>query len=161
MTAAVAPTEAPKVETTPTPIPPTPTPLQVATAPRIVSQPLGNKEQWMTAAGITQSDWQYVDYVIAGKPDEKIDGEGGWNGTQRWNTKGSGAYGLCQSLPASKMASAGADYMTNPVTQLKWCNGYAHDRYGGWVAAWTFRKCVGRCWQPVWQRYQIKDHTWW
>ena len=43
--------------------------------------------------------------------------------------------GLCQSMPAHKMRSAGADYMTNPVTQLRWCNWYAHWRYGGWQEA--------------------------
>jgi hypothetical protein len=35
------------------------------------------------------------------------------------------------------MASAGADWATNPVTQLKWCNGYAVGRYGSWGAAYN------------------------
>lgn len=42
----------------------------------------------------------------------------------------SGAYGLPQSLPGSKMASAGADWATNPVTQLRWQLGYADETYG-------------------------------
>jgi hypothetical protein len=50
----------------------------------------------------------------------------------------SGAHGVCQSLPANKMASAGADYLTNPVTQFRWCNGYALSRYGSWAAAVSF-----------------------
>ena len=50
----------------------------------------------------------------------------------------SGAYGLCQALPATKMASAGADWRDNPVTQLKWCHGYAIGRYGTWRAAYNF-----------------------
>ena len=41
-----------------------------------------------------------------------------------WNYQGSGAYGIPQALPASKMASAGADYMTNPATEIRWGLGY-------------------------------------
>ena len=41
----------------------------------------------------------------------------------------SGAYGVCQSLPASKMATFGTDYLTNPVTQINWCLNYVNDRY--------------------------------
>lgn len=95
-------------------------------APTVVA---GDKTAWMAAAGIPESDWGYVDYVVSH--------EAGWNGTTKWNHGGSGAYGLCQALPASKMASAGADYMTNPVTQLKWCSGYANGRYGSWYGAYN------------------------
>lgn len=85
----------------------------------------------MEQAGISPSDYAYVDYII--------NHEGGWGGTTTWNRAGSGAYGLCQSLPATKMASAGADYMTNPVTQLKWCDAYAKSsRYGSWEIAYNY-----------------------
>ena len=50
----------------------------------------------------------------------------------------SGAYGIPQALPGSKMASAGADWKTNPVTQIRWMIGYVNGRYGGWVQAWEF-----------------------
>ena len=50
----------------------------------------------------------------------------------------SGAYGIPQSLPASKMASAGSDYLTNPATQIKWGLGYIKDVYGTPCAAWNF-----------------------
>ncbi|GAA2478743.1 hypothetical protein GCM10010406_13640 [Streptomyces thermolineatus] len=50
----------------------------------------------------------------------------------------SGAYGLVQSLPAEKMASAGPDWRTNPVTQLKWGLNYMNERYGSPCEAWTF-----------------------
>jgi uncharacterized protein YabE (DUF348 family) len=80
----------------------------------------------MAAAGIAPEDYVYVDFIISKE--------------SRWRpgalNASSGAYGLCQSLPASKMASAGADYLTNPVTQLKWCNGYA-SRYGGWQGSYN------------------------
>jgi resuscitation-promoting factor RpfB len=49
----------------------------------------------------------------------------------------SGAYGIPQSLPADKMATAGADWQTNPVTQVKWGLGYIHDRYGTPCGAWS------------------------
>ena len=81
----------------------------------------------MAAAGIAESDYAYVDYII-----QK---ESNWRPGAR--NSSSGAYGLCQSLPASKMASAGPDYLTNPVTQLRWCSGYAAGRYGGWQNAYN------------------------
>ena len=84
---------------------------------------------WLTTAGVDSSDWFYVDYIIFR--------ESRWR-YWIWNYQGSSAYGLCQALPASKMSSFGEDYMTNPVTQLKWCNWYAADRYGGWNAAYEF-----------------------
>lgn len=118
----------------------------------------GNYKSWMTQAGIPQSDWFYVDCVINGC--QGVSAEGGWSGTQRWNTAGSGSYGLCQALPASKMASAGSDYMTNPVTQLKWCHGYAQ-AYGGWAKAWEFRKCTGKCFSTRTNSTPFKSHTWW
>ena len=49
----------------------------------------------------------------------------------------SGAYGIPQALPGSKMASAGADWETNPVTQIRWMAGYV-SRYGGWQGAIQF-----------------------
>ncbi|GAA2157951.1 hypothetical protein GCM10009760_60550 [Kitasatospora kazusensis] len=59
-----------------------------------------------------------------------------------WNTSAtnasSGAYGLVQALPGSKMASAGADWKTNPATQIKWGLKYMDERYGSPNAAWAF-----------------------
>ena len=49
-----------------------------------------------------------------------------------------GAYGIPQALPGTKMASAGADWQTNPVTQIRWMIGYVTGRYGGWNQAWSF-----------------------
>lgn len=83
----------------------------------------------MAAAGISASDFGYVNYIITN--------ESGW-GVTKWNYSGSGAYGLGQALPASKMAPWGADYMTNPITQLRWANAYAVGRYGSWANAYAF-----------------------
>ncbi|APU38534.1 transglycosylase SLT domain-containing protein [Streptomyces sp. NPDC056254] len=62
--------------------------------------------------------------------------ESGWNHTA--TNASSGAYGLVQALPASKMASAGADWKTNPATQIKWGLDYMNERYGSPVGAWNF-----------------------
>lgn len=86
------------------------------------------KNQLMASAGISSSDYQYVDYIITK--------ESGWNYLAV--NSFSGAYGLCQALPGSKMASAGSDWATNPETQISWCNSYATSRYGSWQAAYNF-----------------------
>lgn len=92
-----------------------------------VASVTGEKTDWMKAAGIPESDWQYVDYII--------EHESGWN--YRAVNASSGATGVCQALPGSRMATAGSDYLDNPVTQLKWCHSYANERYGGWQQAYN------------------------
>ncbi|MCY0936849.1 transglycosylase SLT domain-containing protein [Streptomyces sp. H34-S4] len=62
--------------------------------------------------------------------------ESGWNHTA--TNASSGAYGLVQALPASKMSSAGSDWKTNPATQIKWGLDYMNSRYGSPAAAWNF-----------------------
>jgi flagellar biosynthesis GTPase FlhF len=65
-----------------------------------------------------------------------VDHESGWN--YQASNPSSGAYGLMQALPGSKMSTAGADWQTNPATQIKWGLGYMDDRYGGPCGAWEF-----------------------
>ncbi|MFD6552761.1 hypothetical protein ACFWNJ_23960, partial [Streptomyces sp. NPDC058398] len=64
-----------------------------------------------------------------------------WNGESGWSYRAenasSGAYGIPQALPASKMASAGSDWKTNAATQIKWGLGYIKDRYGSPANAWS------------------------
>jgi hypothetical protein len=62
-------------------------------------------------------------------------GESGFRHTAR--NPSSGAYGIPQALPASKMASAGADWQTNPATQIKWGLDYIAGRYGTPAAAYA------------------------
>jgi hypothetical protein len=50
----------------------------------------------------------------------------------------SGAYGIPQALPGSKMASAGADWQTDPATQIRWGLGYIKSVYGDPCSAWAF-----------------------
>ncbi|MCY7413144.1 MAG: lytic transglycosylase domain-containing protein [Salinibacterium sp.] len=63
-----------------------------------------------------------------------------WNRESRWNVyalnASSGAYGIPQSLPGDKMASAGADWATNPATQITWGLTYIEARYGDPCGAW-------------------------
>jgi hypothetical protein len=66
--------------------------------------------------------------------------ESGW----RWNAwNASGAYGIPQALPGSKMASAGADWQTNPATQIKWGLGYIKQIYGTPCGAWNHELAYG------------------
>ena len=62
--------------------------------------------------------------------------ESGWSVTA--TNPNSGAYGLPQALPGSKMVSAGADWATNYQTQLKWFWGYCAQRYGSIQGAYTY-----------------------
>ena len=92
----------------------------------------------MALAGIAASDYQYADYIISN--------ESGWCPTKAQGEHTCPAipddpmtpngYGLCQATPGYKMESAGSDWETNPITQLKWCNGYAVGHYGSWLAAY-------------------------
>lgn len=52
----------------------------------------------------------------------------------------SGAYGIPQSLPAEKMATAGADWRTNPATQIEWGLDYISSSYGSPCSAWSFKQ---------------------
>ncbi len=65
-----------------------------------------------------------------------VDHESDWN--YRAVNPSSGAYGLFQALPGSKMSSVGADWQTNPATQIKWGLNYMNDRYGSPCDAWSF-----------------------
>lgn len=119
-----------------------------------------NRQELMALAGIPESDYGFADYVIGR--------EGSWCATKwqgQWGIcpafyeeKFPGAesdtktgYGICQSTPANKMASAGEDWRINVVTQLKWCTNYANSRYGGWEGA--YNAWVGRL--------ERDGHGWW
>lgn len=93
----------------------------------------------MALAGISPGDYQYADYIIShesGWCPTKAQGEYGGCPAYTGYVPSYGGYGLCQSTPGIKMESAGSDWATNPVTQLRWCSGYASSRYGGWQNAY-------------------------
>jgi len=64
-----------------------------------------------------------------------------WERESNWNphaqNPSSGAYGIPQSLPGNKMASAGSDWQTNPATQITWGLNYIEGRYGNPCGAWA------------------------
>lgn len=67
--------------------------------------------------------------------------ESGWN--HHATNASSGAYGIPQAYPGSKMSSVAADWRTNPATQIKWGLGYIKGRYGTPCAAWSHSESVG------------------
>lgn len=70
-----------------------------------------------------------------------------WNRESSWQwnatNPSSGAYGIPQSLPASKMQSAGSDWKTNPKTQINWGLDYIKQRYGSPSKAWAHSEQTG------------------
>ena len=85
----------------------------------------GSPAEWMAAAGIPESEWRFVNFIV--------ERESGWNPNA--TNASSGACGLVQALPCSKVPGSGYD----PVDNLRWASGYA-SKYGGWegsVAFWN------------------------
>lgn len=70
-----------------------------------------------------------------------------WQRESEWLTSAenasSGAYGIAQSLPASKMEATGSDWSTNYETQIRWGMGYIQQRYGSPCGAWGHSNSVG------------------
>ena len=83
---------------------------------------------WVRAAGVSEADLSNALTLIYHESGCRVDAQ----------NKSSSAYGIPQALPGSKMASAGADWQTNPVTQIKWMDGYVKKRYGGWAQAMSY-----------------------
>jgi hypothetical protein len=69
-----------------------------------------------------------------------------WQRESGWSTSAanpSGAYGIPQALPGSKMSTAGSDWQTNPATQISWGLSYIKGRYGSPSAAWSYWQSHG------------------
>ncbi|KAB7787382.1 G5 domain-containing protein [Bifidobacterium cebidarum] len=92
--------------------------------------PVGEMQTWahdyLLSNGYSESDFTAANFII--------NHESGWSPTA---ANPSGAYGLPQALPGSKMASAGADWATNYQTQFKWFISYCNSRYGSIAAAYS------------------------
>jgi hypothetical protein len=107
-------------------------PKSVVARPAIVAKsasvvtPRGIAQSLAASRGWTGAQWVCLDKL--------------WQHESKWETtvrnSRSGAYGIPQALPASKMATAGSDWRTNPVTQVKWGLGYIAARYGTPCGAW-------------------------
>ncbi len=112
---AITAPEPEKVATTPPPAQNAPVAAPVA--------PQGGCESWMVQAGVT--DIVNARELISRESGCRVDAD----------NPSSDAYGIPQALPGSKMASEGADWATNPVTQIRWMQKYVMERYGSWGAA--------------------------
>ncbi|MEO6760979.1 MAG: ubiquitin-like domain-containing protein [Candidatus Saccharimonadales bacterium] len=100
-----------------------------------------DKQAVMAQAGIAPDDYKYVDYIASR--------EGSWCPTKIQGTHtcpgymnpgdvpAYNGYGVFQATPGRKMASAGSDWATNVVTQIRWATGYAVGRYGSWEGAYN------------------------
>lgn len=95
--------------------------------PRIVAQAL------LTEFGYSQDQFSCLDSLWTRESGWRVDA----------NNPSSSAYGIPQALPGSKMATAGADWATNPVTQIRWGLGYIQDRYGSPCGAWGHSQSYG------------------
>jgi hypothetical protein len=87
-------------------------------SPRAIARAMLADRGWSSQWGCLDSLWSR---------------ESGW---RVYASNPSGAYGIPQALPGSKMASAGSDWRTNPATQIRWGLGYIASSYGGPCAAW-------------------------
>ncbi len=100
-----------------------------------------DKQAVMAAAGISASDYPYVDYIVShesGWCPTKLQGQVGYCPPYAPTSIPSYlGYGLGQATPGTKMAAFGSDWQTNAVTQLHWATSYAVGRYGSWGAAYN------------------------
>lgn len=90
-------------------------------------------KEMMLAAGFGEDQWGCL-YNLWMR-------ESGWRTTA--GNVSSGAYGIPQSLPASKMAAFGDDYLTNPRTQIAWGLSYIKGRYGTPCGGWSAFQAKG------------------
>jgi hypothetical protein len=104
-----------------------------ATAAQAGSNRALGKEMAADLYGWTGDQWSCLDNL--------------WKKESNWRhtaeNKSSGAYGIPQALPGTKMKSAGSDWRTNPATQIKWGLGYIENRYGSPCKAWAHSQSIG------------------
>ncbi|WP_242496387.1 G5 domain-containing protein [Xylanimonas protaetiae] len=103
------------------------------TGPVMSGSPRAIGQELAAARGWTGSQWQCLDSLF-----QK---ESGWNPSAQ--NKSSGAYGIPQALPGSKMGSVASDWRTNPATQITWGLNYIAGRYGTPCGAWSHSQSSG------------------
>lgn len=99
--------------------------------------PSGSPQQ-IAMAMLSSYGWSPAEFSCL---DELWERESGWNPSAENPT--SGAYGIPQALPGSKMATAGADWATNPATQIRWGLDYIRSDYGSPCGAWDHEEADG------------------
>ncbi len=134
-----APKPAPKPTVTPKTTPAAPATVPAVATPVTVT--------WDTSPGSAQSYAASMLGTYGWGQDQMACLVSLWNKESSWNyqasNSSSGAYGIPQSLPGSKMASAGADWQTNPQTQINWGLGYIKGSYGSPCGAWGHSQATG------------------
>jgi hypothetical protein len=125
----------------PTPKPPPPPPAPSRT-PYPSYTPLPPRQ---TAVAVSGSPRAYAESLVGAAQfaclDPLWDRESGWNPYAR--NPSSGAYGIPQALPGSKMASAGPDWATDGDTQVRWGVQYLNDTYGSPCGGWAHENADG------------------
>ena len=99
---------------------------QVKTVGRKLNLPGGSHEDWMAAAGISASDYGYVNFIIGH--------ESGW----RPNASNGIYFGLYQTSVGRLVSDCGENWVNDPICQLRSANGYAVGRYGSWAGAYQW-----------------------
>ncbi|MEJ7756439.1 MAG: hypothetical protein WKF83_09075 [Nocardioidaceae bacterium] len=97
------------------------------------SDPQGIARAMLADYGWSESEFSCLDALWVGESNWQVDAD---NPT-------SSAYGIPQALPGEKMASAGADWLTNPATQIEWGLGYIQASYGTPCSANSFKLSNG------------------
>ena len=136
-----APTPTPKHTVAPKPKPtPTPTATRTASASRSTQRqpvysgdPRAIARQMVAARGWSSTQFGCLDQLWTRESDWRVNA---------YNAS-SGAYGIPQALPGTRMASAGSDWRTNPRTQITWGLGYIADSYGDPCGAWAHSQRTG------------------
>jgi hypothetical protein len=110
-----------------------PQPTPTATAPAASGSPRQIAQAMLGSFGWSASQFGCLDPLWAH--------ESGWSVTA--SNASSGAYGIPQAVPGSKMASAGPDWQTNATTQIKWGLQYIKGTYGSPCAAYSHEQSTG------------------
>ena len=103
------------------------TEITVVGAKKAIAPERAKCAEWARQAGVSEGDLQAALDLIYHESGCRVDA-----------ANPSGAYGIPQALPGSKMSTYGADWETNPVTQIKWMAHYVTARYGGWNQAMAY-----------------------
>jgi len=108
-------------------------PLQAAAAPAASGSPQQVATAMLGSFGWSSSQFSCLDPL--------------WEHESRWSVAaynpGSGAYGIPQALPGSRMASAGPAWQTDAATQIRWGLEYIRDSYGSPCGAWDHEQATG------------------
>jgi hypothetical protein len=113
-------------------------PAQQPTQPTTVSSAPSGSPQQIAMAMLGSYGWSSSQFSCL---DSLWNRESGWNASAA--NPSSGAYGIPQALPGSKMASAGSDWQTSAATQIRWGLGYIQGTYGSPCGAWAHEEADG------------------